>query len=636
MDRNAKSARAAFPLDRAQKWEALAAARPGRYRALAFAAAVFGYAAPLIAVAALALPVGVAASLLADEGAARAQTAAIVALIVAIAAFRMFLMRPREEAAQPVTIEEAPDLFALLRDVRAKIGAPKIHHVYATDELAARLCAAPSRGLYGAPARRLYLGVPLAQATSTRQFAAIVGAACGTVATTGDRRAAFVARARDAWRGVFDRLTTDEGAAPAPLRIYARAFAPWFLALAESAGRAFVTEADKAGAACADAQSYADGLLRAELAKRYLTEVFWPKVRARAHTCAKPNVAPLKHMEKAFMGMRAWPQADKWLRAALDGRVARAGEGPSLADRIAGVAAEPRVAAVGSERALTLFGPLYDTLRSEFDQAWRDRERETWAEDHERAQEGLATLAALDKRAAEGGLGPADAVERGALAASFMSREAAISRFKEAILWDEMNASAWLALGRALAEADHPRAPRYLERAAMLDARLGLAAASVAYRYHTDRGDVGAAADALESLRVEGAAHDFAEVAVATLDPEAPMVAHGLYDDAVAPVAALARRVGDVKAAYLVRKEIDAFDGYCGYHLILTPAEDAVLDAERAMRLMRRAKFLGPLFLWIAEGEAAWMARAAAKAKGAALDLASAERRDGRRLADAA
>ncbi len=624
-----QSARHAVSIERVRRWEETARARPISYRCLLTGWSVIGFAAP-IALAGLALVVAIAVVIADPTNTLRLIGATIGACGAAVAVALSVRVKFQATAYEQVTREEAPDLFAAIDAVREKVGGPAVEGVHIGDAPAVSIEQAPIYGLYGGYRSRLVIGLPLLQALSTRQLIAVIAGEFARFGPAGGRLSGFLFRTRAFWRAFIDPARAERMIASPGMRAFARWYAPALEAVGAPFARARAYDADAAGAVAADAQTTADALIRAALAERYLGETFWPKVRTRMQTCARPNVAPFKHMDKTFMAMRSWRQSEAWLQE-IERDAAGAGEAaPPLVERIARLGAEPRLAAVGAQRATLLLGSLYETLLDEFDQNWRDRVADEWSAEHERAQEGLARLAALDMEAAEAALEPEAANERGALAQFLMTPEAAIARYKEAVVWDEDNAKAWLALGRLLAGAGHPRADKYFDRAALLEPSLGLAAASAKYRWCVDRGDVSGAEAAMESVRIEGAEHDFAEAAVSALSPDEPMAPHGLYDEALAPVLRMVAKVEGVKAAYLLRKEIDAFDGYCGYHLVLTPVRSNAIDVERAVERFKRVRFLGPLFIWFAVGDQTWMAKRAQRVDGAALDFASVGKDAGR------
>src|SRR5574341_1208482 len=60
-----------------------------------------------------------------------------------------------------VTAQEAPELFAMIAELRRGLHAPRFHHVLMTDEFNAGVVQAPRLGIFGWPRNYLLIGLPL-------------------------------------------------------------------------------------------------------------------------------------------------------------------------------------------------------------------------------------------------------------------------------------------------------------------------------------------------------------------------------------------------------------------------------------------------------------------------------------------
>ncbi|HEX6265439.1 MAG TPA: M48 family metallopeptidase, partial [Burkholderiales bacterium] len=69
-----------------------------------------------------------------------------------------------------VTAKEAPELFAMIEELRGKLRSPRFHHVLVTDDFNAGVVQAPRLGIFGWYRNYLLIGLPLAKALTVEQF----------------------------------------------------------------------------------------------------------------------------------------------------------------------------------------------------------------------------------------------------------------------------------------------------------------------------------------------------------------------------------------------------------------------------------------------------------------------------------
>lgn len=568
--------------------------------------------------------------------------AMIVAGAIAIVSVARILTTSAPPAdARAVTRGDAPALFDCIDQVQRAAAGPVMDAVFIDNSLDASVDVMRRFGFFGAPSRWMIIGLPLMQALTVDQFKAVIAHEYGHVVSTQDKTVAAIYQ----WRALFLRLRdvlhvrrgAGDGLFARACHALADRIVPFFDRLTKPLAREAELNADAVAAKLVSGQTTADALLRLHLAARYVSDVFWPSVDKHARTCAQPNVAPLRHAQKAFARMRTWPRHDAWMREILARETDPADAHPGVAERIRAMQAAPRLAPLASVAASSLLGARYDQLRSDFDTDWRRDVAARWQSTHEGAQQALKRLSELDQVADFEPLDPALAVERAVLADENIGREAALMRYKEALAWDDGNARAWLAVGSILAAQGNERALKCLTRAGALADHLRLAAMSKQYQYYAATGDVTHAARLMDDIRTEEERHRTAHEQIGQIARTDTLAPHALGADQLRAIGVVLTAFGSYKNAFLLRKHADHLPALFGYHLVLVPEVRKVPDrAEMTARL----KALGfapadaPLFIRLATGPDKWLARFAEEIDGASVPLPGAH--DGAAMQSAA
>ena len=626
---------------RIRRYEEAARRNPQGYRRKVIAAAIAGYAAPFgfLAVLAICTVLGAAHVIGGGHGAGWVVKLSAVTALIAIAVARSMIVDFGLPDARRVMREEAPDLFAMLDEVRDFVNGPDIDEVYLDNELNAAIQQAPRFGIFGGHCNRLIIGLPLMQALTRAQFKGVIAHEYGHLAGAHGKTTSWIYRTRVLWAQLHEKIHEHESPINWPLTFFMDRYVPYFERLSFPLARENEFEADRSAADMVSGQTAADALMRINLAARYLEEVFWPSVDKHAHICATPNVAPLRHSHKAFAKMRAWPQNKAWLREIMDVETGFADTHPSIKDRLAALKAHARLTPLNNDRAIDLLGDLYENLRADFDAEWRDSIGDHWREAHQTAQKSLQKLSELDRQAELYPLPPAVALERAALAKIHLGDEAALHRYKEAVVWDDKNADAWLAIGALLASNGNERALKCLEKATSLADYLRFQAASARYQYYSLVGDTAGAKSAMEEVQREGEKYDRAQEESETATRDDTLHPHDLTDEQRQSLIRMLDDIPDIKSVYIVYKQSTILPHLRGYFLIIVPVNSKTATVNAVTEAIASLDFDQleiDLNLWMAVGANRWMAKTAQAIDGAEIDLTLANAAEMRALENAA
>ena len=357
--------------------EKLAEVRPDAYRRRVMWRAWLGYgyiAMVLIALLA-AIAVMAAVILMGGHSILLLKPALIIVLVIA-AILRALWVKAAPPKGITVTRAEAPGLFAMLDEVRARVGGPKADTVLVAPEFNAAIVQRPRLGVFGWHRNYVVIGLPLLRALSRDEVMAVIAHEYGHLSGGHGKSGQWIYRVRMTWL----QLSQSLGGTLAG-RIFQRFFnwyGPWFNAYSFVLARSNEYEADRASAAVAGAGGAARALARVA-AELHRYDAFWHDLWGESGL-ERESVSPHTLMGGHFVK----PMAGSDVREALNAALAEATDihdtHPSLRDRLAALGEVlPELEPVGQSGAEALLGAgLTQTLAQKLDADWWDRAARNW------------------------------------------------------------------------------------------------------------------------------------------------------------------------------------------------------------------------------------------------------------------
>jgi len=342
-------------------------------------------------------------------------------LTTTAAALRALYFRVPEPQGMKLNGEDAPALYALVEDVRRRIGAPRVHEILIgrTANAAAmqlsRFVLFPRRNI-------LTVGYPLLVALSVDQLRAVIAHELGHFCFAHGRFAAWVYRTRLSWQRVVQTLHA-RGAAPIFVYWLDRWYMPrlWNLTTAVARAQEFV--ADRCAADAAGSRNTADALVVIDWRTRFLEQTYWPALQLRWENEEAPP-GFFAGLEQAF---REKPLPDDGELDILLSEDNCYAVHPSLRARLQILGEEPRVPApVESGAGHAVLGGHMQTLAAQLDREWYSEHAETLRERRSTKQQNrnrLRELEALECPSAE------EMLEKGRLLESLEDPDAALAAF---------------------------------------------------------------------------------------------------------------------------------------------------------------------------------------------------------------
>ncbi|MDB5269530.1 MAG: hypothetical protein JWP58_2570 [Hymenobacter sp.] len=470
-----------------------------------------------------------------------------------------------------LTPAEAAPLFDELRQQARAMAAPPVHRVLLTTDFNAAIVQLPRLGVLGWPRNYLMVGLPLLQALSPEQAAAVVAHELGHLRGGHGKFSAWVYRVSQSWGQLLGQL--ESHGAGTWLSKFANWYVPRFNAWSHPLRRADEFEADAAAGRVTSPQALAQALCALVVRDSALDKLHWDVLTASIAAQPHPPTNAISRLLPLAKSARLDDATeDELLKTALAADPDVFDTHPVLPERLAALG---QAAAVPTPPTTTAaeawFGPSLPALAAELDTVWAFERQEFWKERHQFLSTQQARLRELTaRREANETLTPAEAWEHADLTEDHASPAEALPLFRKLFDDAEHGLGAKFAVGRILTAQDDPAGLVLLEE---VMARMPAARATglvLQQAYHQRRGDK----EAARRLQAETLRHadrtDVAEAERTTISRTDNFLPHGLSEEELAGLRTSLAGIGSqIKRAWLLRKELTQFIEHPLYVLVV-------------------------------------------------------------------
>jgi len=364
----------------------------------------------------------------------------------------------------PITATDAPDLFLLIEQLRAYLGAPAFSTVYLTDTFTAHCIQRPSRGLLGGFRNEIVIGLPLLQSVSKAEAAVLIAHELAYLSGRQGTAVTEIHRARVTWQQILERQPKQPILLRLPFAMATGYYARCFLALSAKAERSAVLAADRLAAEIAGLSNAGSALQRLSIAEAFL-EQYWLRIADEPVTTPEPTLKPHREMADFLPRMTEWENAINVLEAALAKSTSPDPSHPTLAERLDALGITPELPAPVTQPAAQLLEPSLSRVLDRFDAAWHAVAAPAWQSAYAKLSPDTRRLLDLDALAAVHPLELAPAIERARLAYFAGGLAAARGRYADLIEWFPEDARAALAAGLAMIDGGDPDGAECLRQA---------------------------------------------------------------------------------------------------------------------------------------------------------------------------
>jgi Zn-dependent protease with chaperone function len=470
-----------------------------------------------------------------------------------------------------LTPAEAAPLFIELQQQAKAMAAPPVHRVLLTTEFNASIVQLPRLGVLGWPRNYLTVGLPLLQALSPEQAAAVVAHELGHLRGGHGKFSAWVYRVSQSWGQLMGQLERD--GTGTWLGKFANWYVPQFNAWSHPLRRADEFEADAAAGRVTSPQAMGQALCALAVRDSALDKLHWDAVTASIAVQPYPPTDAISRLLPLAKSARLDDATESdLLKTALAADPDVFDTHPVLLERLTALGQEPAVPTTPTTTAAEAwFGTGLSALAADLDRTWALEREGFWKERHQllsTQQQRLRTL--NDRRAAGETLTPDEAWEHADLTEDHASAAEALPLFRALFEDKEHGLGAKFSVGRILTAQDDPAGLALLDEVMAAVPSVRAAGLVLQQAYHQRRGDKAEA----RRLHAETLRHadrtDTAEAERNIISRTDKFLPHGLGEEELTALrASLATFDGQIKRAWLLRKELTQFVEHPLYVLII-------------------------------------------------------------------
>ena len=550
------------------------------------------------------------------------------------------VLRVRLEPPEGLEIRraDAPALFTMLDELRAKLRSAPVYRVVLSWDCNAGVSAIPRLGLLGWPRHHLELGLPLLEVLSVDELRGVLAHELAHISAQHGRLSGWIYRQRRSWMQAFAQLERRRSAGRVSLDGALRKFFGWFWP--RFSAHAFVLsrmnefEADAVAARLGGPGHMASALLGIRLYNRLLGEQFWPELWRGVAEHPEPPADVFQRLRAALDAGAPANRADQWLHEAYRMFTSHEDTHPCLTERLRAMGqgettpgqtflfpppAAPSAAAV-------LFGEKLGTIQARLAELWRTASKDNWHTLRAKSRVFQGQAEAQAQRAALPESNLEALWERAHTTAELQGAAQAAGLLRQVLALRPTHASANFLLGRYLLGIGDPAGEEHLERAMTADEDLVPAAAGTLGEHFTRNGQV----DRVREIRARLDRHD-ARVAASRVErnrvtAQDRFLPHELAPATLASALLVLRQEPEVAAAFLVRKELTHFPEQRLFVLVIRLARrwyappSAAKEAAVVGRLVSKVRLPGRLLVIGEHGGFSGVAKKALAVVGAKID----------------
>lgn len=395
----------------------------------------------------------------------------ITYLLYAFWCFAYLFIKPPPSAGYALSETQAPQLYARVRDISSRIGAPAIHAVYISPWIQASAATVRRFGAWGPNRHYLVLGLPLLLFSSEEEGDFLVAHELAHLMqrTAADRALSTLSY----WEYVRDVLRAKKETKH-PVRWFAEWYVPKLAARTWARSRMLEFEADRIAAGVTSARGGASLLLRLTVLDRFADE-FGNRLWTSACEEPEPPKDAVEMLLKELDGL-----SEEFCKKSVEERLSYERDGqfshPSLRERVKALGADdlvhsdklPETAGYLARKpphswATEVFGTNLETWVSRCSGTYWAWYYYAWEERHQEVQYSRELKARIEREHPNDPIALSDASYLEALVYLRAGKgEDAMAALQRGIEMNPSNLRVAYALGSELAERGEPAAIGYL------------------------------------------------------------------------------------------------------------------------------------------------------------------------------
>ncbi len=503
--------------------------------------------------------------------------ALFAALVLAAAILRTFWVSIPVPEGQALAPNEARPLRSLVDEVRRSMDGPPIHRIHISVSLNASVAQRPRFGIWGPRINYLIIGMPMLIAVTPEQLRAVIAHELGHLRGRGATFRSWLYRVNQTWESLAGPFAAGNRLRRIIMGWFVQRFGNYLGTSTLAIRRLHEYTADRISAEVVGPLTTARALLRIDFAGHRLGKRFWPMVIREAGQNPLPPADILGRMSQFFASapepevVRCWQQREQRCRTPVTA------EHPSLADRLDALGCRSMldghsIATAGSANSeadsVGLLGDCRDRIWNITNASWKAMAIERWRFEH-------ATVKHMLEKTDDAVVSPAGATEADRqweeiqIQARYGPLDEAMGLLRDFLSRFPEHPAASFTLGQMLLDQDDEDAVAFLETAMRGDSDWVGPALHMLLDYYREAGRD------IEADPIQKRLDDYERALVHARTERLKVsrrdrfMPHGLEAKDLEKLRRILYRYPQIKAAYLVRKQVRTFTDKPSYVLAI-------------------------------------------------------------------
>lgn len=478
-------------------------------------------------------------------------------------AVKTLVTKVPEPEGNEISGEQAPELFALIRETSNALQAKMPEKVQITDEFNAAVVSTPRFGLFGGKVF-LRLGLPLMRTLSPEQFSAVLTHEIGHVSAKHGSFGKWMYQLHETWGRFIEIQEIQGNRFTALYERFVNWFFPYFSAYSFVLMREHEKEADEFAIELHGSKPLGESLILLATKSAEIEGTFWKSVHEENVSSRVPTNKTFSRMLEVLKAQNTEREQETLLKA-IEVPTDYQDSHPSLRDRLRQIGywtkgdtplmPEP----AGRNSADHFLGDLVGQFVNDFDQLWDETVAKEWGSRFDYYQESQKRLFELESKGVEESLSVEELIERAGLIAEKKGAVEALPLLKKIVELHPKHAEANYLLGGVMLGNDDESGLEYLNAAMKLDDKWTLAASNAAFQFLRSKGRI-------EDAKVYASNMEEQEEVIRKAEEERKSISSSdsfepslMPRESIESIIPKIKYYDEVSAVYLVRKVVTYF-----------------------------------------------------------------------------
>ena len=398
-----------------------------------------------------------------------------VAWLCTLMAFQLAHLKTSGPSGRTLGRQEAPELFALVEQLRREFASPAIGRIVLTPNYELELVRRP-RSVYPFVFENvLVIGLPLLETLSPVYLKVLLARRIGHLAQVRRRPGAWLYHLRYTWEHHRRMFARGWGPDQLVMRAFFCWYAPVYRTVTRNTARNEALHADGCAMRIINDYDVAEALSLAAAGKAFFEQHFLRGLLKQATHHPAPPYLPYSGLPQALRKGLTRRRLKRLLDRAWSEKTSPGASVPALRERLEAIghSAAPLPNLHVESAAATLLGDALGPLQKEMDAAWLERHRDSWSERFRKGQQERMRLRTLLRGLSAGSLSTQDARECTQLIHRHVAGRAERTRlYKRLLSSHPKDPCIGLFIGRYLVSIGDADGVRALEAAMSSDERI--------------------------------------------------------------------------------------------------------------------------------------------------------------------